>query len=345
MSALWEMGKSKTQLEVPAGTSGGGTGVVDASNSEVLLGRENRTSARSSRPKRRQKWRPRRTCDRRSGRRPAFEARYMQTLDLRPEHFRRSAGCAHQIDENRSQIHADGEWDRIARERRGSAALSRWAATSPNLAAHRNLNQVLTAMRHLGREASNEYWAELLILGRAGDQLARRVMLQAVVPALEAETTRWHRVFTNHLVSPTRDEVEQLVYAAAIQALSQLESRERVTWPVLDVLRGVRRLVGASVRSDERWAQSTVSIDQAESVDIAAAPVDTSPSDGLREVLLELVDAGRVSAENASLVWHTRSGSRTFEDLAEEYGTSPDTLRRRRHRAERALHGALAHAA
>ena len=200
-------------------------------------------------------------------------------------------------------------------------------------------------MRYLDREASNEYWAELLILARAGDQLARRVMLQAVVPALEAETTRWHRVFTNHLVSPTRDEIEQLVYAAAIQALCQLESRERVTWPVLDVLRAIRRLVGASVRSDERWAQSTVSIDQTESVDIPAAPVDTDPSDGLRRVLDDLVDAGRVSAENASLVWHTRSGNRTFEDLADEYGTSPDTLRRRRHRAEQALHGALAHAA
>ncbi len=269
----------------------------------------------------------------------------MHTLDLRSEHLRHSAGCDLQIHENRSRIRADGEWDRIARERRGSAALSRWAVTSPNLATHRNLKQVLAAMRYLDREASNEYWAELLILARAGDQLARRVMLQAVVPALEAETTRWHRVFTNYLVSPTRDEVEQLVYAAAIQALSQLECRERVTWPVLDVLRAVRRLVGVSVRCEERWAQSTVSIDQVESVDIAAAPVDADPSDGLREVLLELVDAGRVSAENASLVWRTRSGSRTFDDLAHEYGTSPDTLRRRRHRTEQALFGALAHAA
>ncbi len=277
--------------------------------------------------------------------RPTLEARYMQTLDLRPDQLRRTSGSTHQLRENRSHIHADGEWDQIVRGRRGSAALSRWAETSPHLGSRRSLNDVLMAVRHLDREASNEYWSELLILARTGDQLARRVMLQAVVPALEAETTRWHRVFANHLVSPTRDEIEQLVYAGAIQAIYRLESRERVTWPVLDVLRATRGSVTSSMRSDERWAQSTISIDQTESAEIPAAPAETNPADGLRQVLHELVDAGRVSAENASLVWRTRSGNRTFEDLADEYGATPSTLRRRRHRAEQALHGALAHAA
>jgi len=269
----------------------------------------------------------------------------MQTLDLRTDQLRHTGGCTHQLRENRSHIHADDEWDQIARGRRGSTALARWAKTSPHLGGHRSLNDVLMAVRHLDREASNEYWSELLMLARSGDQLARRVMLQAVVPALEAETTRWHRVFANHLVSPTRDEIEQLVYAGAIQAIYRLESRERVTWPVLDVLRATRGFVTSSMRSDERWAQVTVSIDQTESAEIPAAPVETNPADGLRQVLHELVDAGRVSAENASLVWHTRSGSRTFEDLADDYGATPGTLRRRRHRAEQALRGALAHAA
>lgn len=170
-------------------------------------------------------------------------------------------------------------------------------------------------------------------------------MLQAVVPALVAETTRWYDVFANHFISPTRGEIEQLVYAGAIDAIHRLESRERVTWPVLDVLRATRSFVTSAMRSDERWAQSTVSIDQTESTEIPAEPVETNPADGLRQALHQLVDAGCVSVENASLVWNTRSGNRTFEDLADEYGATPDTLRRRRHRAEQALHGALAHAA
>ncbi len=269
----------------------------------------------------------------------------MQTLNLRPDATSRPAGSTRHHRENRSHIHADEEWDQIVRGRRGSAILSRWADNSPRLADHRNLSDVVTAMRHLDREASNVYWSELLVLARTGDQLARRVMLQAVVPALEAETTRWHRVFGNQLVSPTRDEIEQLVYAGAIQAIYRLESRTQVTWPVLDVLRATRSFVTRSMRSDERWAQLTVSIDQTESAEIPAAPTDANPSDGLREVLQELVGAGRVSAANASLVWRTRSGGRTFEDLADEYGATPGTLRRRRHRAEQALHGALADAA
>lgn len=277
--------------------------------------------------------------------RSALEARCMQTLNLRPDATSRHSGSTRHHRENRSHIHADEEWDQIVRGRRGSAILSRWAESSPRLADHRNLSDVVTAMRHLDREVSNAYWSELLVLARTGDQLARRVMLQAVVPALEAETSRWHRVFANQLVSPTRDEIEQLVYAGAIQAIYRLESRERVTWPVLDVLRATRSFVTLSMRSDERWAQLTVSIDQTKSAEIPAAPTDANPSDGLREVLQELVGAGRVSAANASLVWRTRSGSRTFEDLADEYGATPGTLRRRRHRAEQALHGALADAA
>jgi len=269
----------------------------------------------------------------------------MQALELHPEHQQPSTGRTKHQHHLGSHIGADGEWDRIAGGRRGTTALARWAPSSPTLSTHRTLDEVIDAMRHLDREASNEYWAELLALARHGDQLARRVMLQAVVPALEAEITRWCRVFTDHWLGPTRDEIEQLVYAAAVQALKQLEARQRVSWPVLDLLRATRRMVAVSVRADERWAQSTVSIDHPESVDLPAAPVDSNPADGLRHVLHQLVDAGRVSAENASLVWQTRSGFKTFEDLAQEYGTSPDTLRRRRHRAEQALHGALAHAA
>jgi hypothetical protein len=243
-----------------------------------------------------------------------------------------------------SRIKADEEWQRLARNRRGKAALATWAAISPNLGRHQTLDQVVDAMRRLDRLESNRYWTELLALARAGDHLAPRVMLQTVVPALEAEVSRWHRVFTDRHVGGTRAEVEQLVYAAAVQAIKQLERRDLVSWPVLDIVRATRRLVTSSIRADERWTQRTVSIEDSATPDIPA-PTDQHPSDGLREALSELVEAGRLSPDNASLIWRTRSGLQTFDDLALELNTSADTLRRRRHRSEQALHGALADAA
>lgn len=240
---------------------------------------------------------------------------------------------------------AETDWAQIVRSRRASMTLALWGQSSPNLGRHRSLDDVVVAMRGLDRSRSNPYWDELLAIARTGDQLARRVMLQVVVPGLEAETTRWHHVFTGTGPTHSRSELQQVVYASAVQAIHHLESTRRVSWPVLDVLRATRRLVRRQVRSDERWAAATISVEDPDCPDLPASTAEVDPFDGLDQVLRELVEAGRVSPENASLVWQTRSGRQTFEDLAVVSGVSADSLRRRRHRTEQALLGAFAHAA
>lgn len=216
-------------------------------------------------------------------------------------------------------------------------------------------------MRRESREESNHYWAELLDLARQGVDLARRVMLQVLVPFLERETTRWDQIFTGNRRRQSRAEIEQLVYFAVLQSLRRLEARNApIAWPVLDVVRETRRIVTAAIRTDERWSELTLSLDDQDSAcstDFSSAH-DTSagrlvlqdydqvpPAEGLRSVLTELVRAGRISESNASLVWQTRCGVRSFDELAEERSTTADTLRRRRHRAERSLYGAMADAA
>lgn len=214
----------------------------------------------------------------------------------------------------------------------------------------------MLAMQSEKREISNLYWNELLGLGRDGDEFARRVMLQAMVPFLERETTRWTSVFVQGDRSRTRVEVEQLVYVAAVQALRHLEQRNEVRWPVLDVIRATRAKVKAAVRDDERWHEATTSLDEnadpetweGRPVARQLALVDddhTTSAEELGQVLRELVEVGRVPASTAALVWQTRCGLRSFEELAGELSTTAGALRRRRHRAEQALRGVMADAA
>lgn len=258
--------------------------------------------------------------------------------------------------ETRSQIRADRDWFRFAASRRGTATLLSWAARCPHLGAHSCLDDVVIAMRSEPRERSNRYWCELLGLGRDGDEVARRLMLQVVVPFLERETTRWHTVFVQAHQSRTRAEVEQFVYVAAVQALRHLESREGVAWPVLDVVRMTRASVKATVRADERWNEATTTFDDNADPEtlhgvVGDGPLVVGEDDQVRpaaelgRVLNELVASGRVTASTAALVWQTRCGLASFDELAGELATPAATLRRRRHRAEEALQGAMADAA
>ncbi len=263
--------------------------------------------------------------------------------------------------ENRSRIRADRDWQRFATSRRGATALDQWRSTCPHLGRHQSLDEIVVAMRSETRERSNYYWAELLNLARQGVDLARRVMLQVLVPFLERETTRWEQIFTSGRHRQSRAEIEQLVYFAVLQSLQRLEARNMpVAWPVLDVVRETRRIVTASVRNDERWSELTLSLDDRETAHSAdhGSPRESAvgplvlededqipPAEGLHRVLTELVRAGRISESNASLVWQTRCGMRSFDELAQERCTTADTLRRRRHRAEMSLYGVMADAA
>lgn len=263
--------------------------------------------------------------------------------------------------ESRSRIRADRDWQRFATSRRGAAALDQWRSTCPHLGRHQSLDEVVLAMRGESREMSNHYWAELLHLARQGVDLARRVMIQVLVPFLERETTRWDQIFTNARHRQTRAEIEQLVYFAVVQSLQRLEARDTpISWPVLDVVRETRRIVTGAIRTDERWSELTLSLDDQASAHSTDDDSDHNtqavtlvlededqvpPAEGLHSVLAELVRAGRISESNASLVWQTRCGIRSFDELAQERCTTADTLRRRRHRAEQSLFGAMADAA
>lgn len=230
-----------------------------------------------------------------------------------------------------------------------------WRSQSLVLARHDSLNEVVEAMRELPRKDSNQYWAELLDLAHTGDDLARRVMLQVLVPFFERETSRWLTAATSG--TATRAEIEQLVYSAGLQALAKLEQRSGpLEWPVLDVVRETRRVVKSMVRSDELWASTTVALtevtsraDQDCDRRISPALLDRSPqqnaADGLGKVLVELVEAEKITQAAARLVWATRTGLCSFDEIAEAEGTTFDTLRRRRHRTEKAISGAFADAA
>jgi DNA-directed RNA polymerase specialized sigma24 family protein len=243
----------------------------------------------------------------------------------------------------------DCEWSLSARTEI-ARALRRWHEQQPLLRRFGSPGQLLRFLHSAPSEQTDGPLLALLALARH-DLLARRTLLQVLLPALKAQAER--------MAYPCwlRDEVWEVLLYFAWETICRYPVERRrtcvATKLVLDVLhdasRELRRQPAGVDKSDQsrelRWLLPSEPI-RAEETSVLeedtrepVAPAEPLPPEA---VVLEAVAAGALARQDAELILLTRVDAIRLRLLAQTIGVSYHALRQRRQRAEKRLREFLA---
>lgn len=238
----------------------------------------------------------------------------------------------------------DCEWSLLARAEI-ARALRRWQEQQPQLRGFSSPRRLLCFLHSAPAAQTDGPLLALLALAR-DDRLARRTLLQVLLPALKAQAER--------IAYPSwlRDEVWEVLLYFAWEAICRYPvERRRVcvaTKLVLDVLHDAtrelhRQPVGSDASDQSGELGWLLLIEPTREGEIAApderarepvAPPDPVPPEA---VVLEAVAAGVLSRWDAELILLTRLDGLRLRLLARTIGGSYHALRQRRQRAEKRL--------
>lgn len=230
------------------------------------------------------------------------------------------------------------EWAVIMSARWTRRRLRSWSDTDPLFDGYLSLDQILETIRHGDSRASRDLcWA--LLDKVPNDDLARRAVLQAMMPALTNELMR--------VLLPARDdpatsfdradnEVEQILLTAATEAIANYAG-SRGAWPMSDLVRRTHRLVIQSLKAERRWRNhNNIAAEDDHTTETPAAIADVEPHPIVE--LVNVLDAVRatqiISEPEHDLIVATRCVGFRVGELVEVFGATADTLKHRRARAE-----------
>ncbi|MDQ6797181.1 MAG: hypothetical protein M3011_03985 [Actinomycetota bacterium] len=222
------------------------------------------------------------------------------------------------------------EWTGLATTPTTTATLRRWGSEDPNLTGLTTMAELAEAAHSRDHGRSNDILFALA--RRAGtDDLAARTLLQLMLPGLYALTRRCRRL------GPF-DERASMVLATAFERIRTypLTRPGRVTTNImLDTMRRVYDAARVQDRLDDHDGLRD---------DEAAGPVQSGTSE-LLELLAWAQERGHLSADAASLIALVRVVEVPVVDLVGRFGNDPQSIRRRRQRAEGRLREAVLAAA
>lgn len=226
----------------------------------------------------------------------------------------------------------DAEWERLLTCPRMHEALHRWGRETPVLAFTDLAALVAVVERaRVHDEAADAVLAALA--RRAGDDgRAARVLLQLLLPGCKSLVAR--------LQIGDHDERAALVVAAAYDRIRTYRVERRPTRVAANVLLDVRH----------RLLRSASDVSRRRHVALDALPERLAPTVGpgpepAREAVALLgwaVRHGHLDRSSARLIALTRLAGVPVADLARAEGTSQQTVRRRRLRAEERLRALVA---
>jgi DNA-directed RNA polymerase specialized sigma24 family protein len=198
-----------------------------------------------------------------------------------------------------------------------------WRSTEAALTRFDDVPALLRFLRGAGSGAEKDAVLAALLARARSEPLAARLVLEAMLPGLKKLAGR---LLTD---AREREELWSAVLACAWERIRTypVERRPRKVAAnlLLDTLRGTLATLAASRRGPAT---------QTFPAQLEAPARCESDVDGL---LAEAVAAGAVSEEEAELILLTRIDGASLKALAAERGMSFDTLKHRRHRAERRL--------
>ena len=203
---------------------------------------------------------------------------------------------------NRFALNAlNEEWLHLAASPAARRQLRSWSDRLPDGSPLGSLDDlVLAIQRGQLDESTHLVWS---LLGLAdSDQLARRVLLQAIVPGLMGEVrqlTGWALRTDVSLVDG--GDVDQIVVTAAVEAIAHAVGHRRA-WPIASILRRTHRLVVREARAVDRWYSRVLLDDAPDRAAVEADPMEADPRRELRQLLLTAATAGLLTSSDVQLV-------------------------------------------
>lgn len=230
----------------------------------------------------------------------------------------------------------DLEWETLGASPPYRSALARWAEREPALAGPSSPAEVVAGCHsRADRVAANAVVGALLRL--AGDPLAARSVLQAILPGLAARGAKGMFMARPSRLCPAAwdgfEELGQELVATAWERIADLAGTSPA-WPACVLVEGAWRRVRYRGETYRNQARATCSLDTARA---AQADVGCSPGESLAACLLDAVEAGRLRPAQAGVIYTTRVLGHSPASLVPRCGPDAQAVRARRSRAERAL--------
>jgi DNA-directed RNA polymerase specialized sigma24 family protein len=218
------------------------------------------------------------------------------------------------------QLEAD--WERDAK-RRVRGRLRHWRLVEPALARFANGDELL-GMLHGPAHATDKDKVLLALVRLArSEQLAGRVVVQALIPGLK---TLWRRLFRSEA---SRAEIWQLLLATAWERIVTYPLERRPGRIAANLLLDTLR---ATLHELAHERPSFILL-----TDQALPRPACTKSGNVDALVARAVSLGVVSATDAELVLETRLDGRELAEAGASQGASYNTIKLRRQRAERRL--------
>lgn len=225
----------------------------------------------------------------------------------------------------------DAEWAVVGASAAARDAFGRWAVVEPALAGAGRGHALVP-----GGEARRAAAAVLgAMLRHAGEPLAARAVLQAVVPALRALAARRagsSRPLTRQTWEAA-DDFDADVVEVALRRIAALAGTSP-TWPAQAICESTWMTLRAALVRSSRWGTPT-SLDENVAA-VVAGPARSGP-EALALAVVDAVRAQRLAVDDARVIYATRVLGHTPTELANAEGRKVRALRAQRVRAERRL--------
>lgn len=219
----------------------------------------------------------------------------------------------------------DREWHHLGTSRTARHRLQTWASNSPALTGYANPAElVIDANRRGDPLRSDQILVAVTHHAIAGDDLACRTLLQAIVPGLKALTRRYQPIG-----SARGHDTANLVLAYAWEHIRAFPLDRRSARIAANLVYDTKQRLHRHIN---RPVLDLVPLDVLVH-EPATPPTGDNPHDWLKHAN----DHGILTSGEAALIAVTRLGHRTIADVAPAFDCDPATLRRRRRRAETRL--------
>lgn len=226
------------------------------------------------------------------------------------------------------------EWSRLARGSELNKRLRDWEVRSGGIVAASDPDELVSIVRGRRADCDGRAMSRWLLEYARSDQLAGRVLVQAMEPSV---VRQWHRRLRANLVHMSEPDWSACCLSAVWLAIAQHAGTDR-PWPMWSLRQAFMRELLAM----EQIASSdglTVMVDPDE---LVGDDDLTDPAVELSRFLRDAVADRSLTRDEASLVWRSRIGGFSIASVAAEEGVSPVAIRKRRERAERRLRQRMA---
>jgi DNA-directed RNA polymerase specialized sigma24 family protein len=219
----------------------------------------------------------------------------------------------------------DREWHDVGTSRNARHRLQTWTSSSPALAGYATPAElVIDANRRGDPLGSDQILVAVTRHAIAGDDLAGRTLLQAILPGLKALTRRYQPIG-----SARGHDTANLVLAYAWEHIRAFPLDRRPARIAANLVYDTQQRLHRHIN---RPVLDLVPLDVLVH-EPAAPPTGDNPHDWLEHAIEHSI----LTAGEATLIAVTRLGHHTIAELAPAFDCDPATLRRRRRRAETRL--------